>query len=316
MKENKTLNVKKTDYDRKITEIEKKLTSHNHDKYITTPEFNTFAASVFNARLALANLVTKTDFDHKLSYLDSKIAANKTKNEFIENEKSYFIGKSHFEEDGTQNYLVFQPLNKYIKVTANTDYISSWKFKALSAETITPPATSDNSLTSALSYYGAKKTVKFTGSCLKEPNIWYTHGTIAKTYIVYELGGCSPRRDDPTLKNCLFGAVTLTKNADINKSGYFGYGIGFDRRTSFFFPRGGFGQNILISGTDMSSSAHIDNRKKDIFVLGKSATQGLEHTLTAEKMYLINFAVAKIKFCLWLHYNRTNSYIFVNGTEL
>ena len=131
MKENKTLNVKKTDYDRKITEIEKKLTSHNHDKYITTPEFNTFAASGFNARLARANLVTKTDFDHKLSSLDSKIAANKTKNESIENElekvktfdSSYFIGKSHFEEDGTQSYLVFQPLNKYIKVKANTDYI-------------------------------------------------------------------------------------------------------------------------------------------------------------------------------------------------
>ena len=66
----------------------------------------------------------------------------------------------------------------------------------------------------------------------------------------------------------------------------------------------------------MSSSAHIDNRKKDIFVLGKRATQGLEHTLTAEKMYLINFTVTKIKFCLWLHYNRANSYIFVNGTEL
>ena len=217
--------------------------------------------------------MAKIFFDNTVSTLDTKIEGNKSLGALFQRthkglespDLGYLKVKNCFEEDGTQNYLVFQPLNKYIKVTANTDYISSWKFKALSAETITPPATSDNSLTSALSYYGAKKTVKFTGSCLKEPNIWYTHGTIAKTYIVYELGGCSPRRDDPTLKNCLFGAVTLTKNADINKSGYFGYGIGFDRRTSFFFPRGGFGQNILISGTDMSSSAHIDNRKKDIF---------------------------------------------------
>ena len=54
--------VKKTDYNTKITEIEKKLTDHNHDKYITTPEFNTLAADVFNARLAEANLITKTDF--------------------------------------------------------------------------------------------------------------------------------------------------------------------------------------------------------------------------------------------------------------
>ena len=55
--------VKKTDYDTKINELEKKLTDHNHDKYITTPEFNTLAASVFNARLSQANLITKTDFD-------------------------------------------------------------------------------------------------------------------------------------------------------------------------------------------------------------------------------------------------------------
>ena len=71
--------VKKTDYDTKITEIEKKITDHNHDKYITTPEFNTLAASVFNARLAQANLVTKTDFVNSVSSLDSKTAANKTK---------------------------------------------------------------------------------------------------------------------------------------------------------------------------------------------------------------------------------------------
>ena len=67
---------------------------------------------------------------------------------------------------------------------------------------------------------------------------------------------------------------------------------------------------------DMSSSAHIDNKKKDILVLGKGPTQGLEHTLTAEKMYSINFTVTKRKFCLSLHYNGANSYLFVNGTEI
>ena len=71
--ENKMLDVsslvEKTDYNTKITEIEKKLTNHNHDKYITTPEFNTLAADVFNARLARANLVTKTDFDNSAQVL-------------------------------------------------------------------------------------------------------------------------------------------------------------------------------------------------------------------------------------------------------
>ena len=113
----------------KKTEIENKLNNHNHDKYITTPEFNTLAADVFNARLSQANLVTKTDFDAKLSSLNRKITQNKSKHLLVENElnklktfdSSYFIGKSHFEEDGTQNYLVFQPLNKYFKVIANTD---------------------------------------------------------------------------------------------------------------------------------------------------------------------------------------------------
>ena len=147
--------VKKTDYNTKVTETENKLNNHNHDKYITTLEFNTLAADVFNARLKQANLLVKIFFDNIVSSLDSKIAANKTKNESIENElkklkifdSSYFVGKSHFEEDGTQNCLVFQPINRYFKLIANTLYISSWKSKGLCTETIKLPSTSDNILT-------------------------------------------------------------------------------------------------------------------------------------------------------------------------
>ena len=65
----------------------------------------------------------------------------------------------------------------------------------------------------------------------------------------------------------------------------------------------------------MSSSAHIDNKKIDLLVLGKGPTQGLEHTLTAEKMYTIIFTVINKKFCLSLHYNGAISYLFVNETE-
>ena len=127
----------------------------------------------------------------------------------------------------------------------------------------------------------------------------------------------SSNDSDPTLKNCLFGAVTLTKNADIDKYGYSGYGIGFDRRGSFSFPGGGFGQNVIIFGVDMSSSVHVDNKKKDILTLGKGPTQGLgEHSLTAEKMYSVNFTDNGDKYCLSLHYNGANSYLFVNGTEI
>ena len=112
-----------------VTETEMKLTDHNHDKYITTPEFNTLAADVFDARLAQANLVTKTDFDAKLSSLNRKITANKSKHLLVKNElkklktfgSSYFRGKSHFEGDGSQNYLVFQAMYRYYKIINGAD---------------------------------------------------------------------------------------------------------------------------------------------------------------------------------------------------
>ena len=65
----------------------------------------------------------------------------------------------------------------------------------------------------------------------------------------------------------------------------------------------------------MSSSTKTDNRKKDILIIGKGSTQGLKHTLSAEKMYSINFTENNKKFCLSLHYNEANSYLFVNGRE-
>ena len=90
--------------------------------------------------------MAKTYFDNTVSSLTDKIAANKTKNVSIENELkklktldlSYFLGRSHFEEDGAQNYLVFQPTDKYFKIITNTKYISSWQSKGLSDETIKP----------------------------------------------------------------------------------------------------------------------------------------------------------------------------------
>ena len=150
-----------------------------------------------------------------------------------------------------------------------------------------------------IDYYGSKVRVKFNKGCLKQSNnLTYDYGSRVNIYIVYELGASSSNDSDPTLKNCLFGAVTLTKNTDIEKYEYSGFGIGFDRRSSFTFPGGGFGQNVLILEVDMTSSAHIDNKKKDIVVLGKGPTQELERTLTAEKIYVINFTFTKKKFCL------------------
>ena len=79
-------------------------------------------------------------------------------------------------------------------------------------------------------YYGSRVKVEFTRSYLKQSKISYTHGKVVNIYIIYELGPSSSHNNDPTLKNCLFGAVSLTENIDIDKYGYFGYGIRFDRR--------------------------------------------------------------------------------------
>ena len=102
---------------------------------------------------------------------------------------SYFISKSHFEEDGVQTYLVFQPLNKYFKAitSANTKYISSWQSKGLPDETIKSLATSDNSLNPKVSYYSTKTRLEFRGSCLKQDESAFNHGKIVNIYIVYEL---------------------------------------------------------------------------------------------------------------------------------
>ena len=309
--ENKTASitglVKKTDYNTKITDIENILNNHNHDKYVATSEFNTLAANVFNARLAQANLITKTEFGAKLSSLNRKITANKTKHFLNDNDLSYYRGKQYFDEgSGKQNYLVFLPMGKYFKlnsVVSVIDRVLSWQSKGLSNKSIKPPTTSDNSATPELNYYGTKIKIKFTRRCLKQSDHIFTHKKLVNIYIVYELAAFNSHDSDATIKNCLFGAVTLMKNADIEKYKYSGYGIGFDRSSSFSFPSGGFGQNVLIFGADMGTSIHIDNKKKDILVFGRGPTQRLESTLTAEKMYSINFTVTKKKFCLSLHYN-------------
>ena len=129
----------------------------------------------------------------------------------------YFIGKSCFEEDGAQNYLVFQPIKRYFKI--NGKYILSWQSKGLSNETIKPYATSDNSLTPLVEYYGTRVRVQFDKNCLKQAKkLEYTYGQRVKVYTFYELGVSGSNDSNPTLKNCLFGAVTLTKKMQVLKN--------------------------------------------------------------------------------------------------
>ena len=176
--------VKKTDYDTKICEIEKKFSDHNHDKYFTSPEFNNLAAEIFTARLAQADLVTKIDFDIKLQDISKRITSNKTKHLIIENElkklktfdSSCFRGKNYFDGDSTHNYLVFQPVSKYFQKIGSTGNIAEWESKELSNEKISSTATSNNNkYATSLIYRNARLRVKFNGDFLRKDKVTYNY---------------------------------------------------------------------------------------------------------------------------------------------
>ena len=121
-------------------------------------------------------------------------------------------------------------------------------------------------------------------------------------FTAYELDTWS--RDlntDFTLKDCLFGAVKLTKNADVDKYKYSSYGVRFDSQSAFSLSNSSIRKNVLNFRADMSSSVHIDNKGKYILSLAEGPIQGLDDTiLTAKAKYLINFTQSNRKFCLTL----------------
>ena len=130
----------------------------------------------------------------------------------------------------------------------------------------------------------------FYGHCLIKNNISIPKKVI-NPYISYTLGPqLRNLNTDFTLGNCLFESVKLTKNADLDKYKYTGYGIGFDSHSEFSLPDGNYGKNVIFFGADMSSSMHVHNKGKDVLILGEGPTQRLDATtLTAETKYPINF---------------------------
>ena len=157
--------------------------------------------------------------------------------------------------------------------------------------------------------------MNFNGHCLIKNNI-FTAKRVINLYISYTLGSQLRNLNTYfTLGNCCFGSVKLTKNADLDKYKCTGYGIGFDSRSQFLFTDGSYGKNVIIFGADMSSSVHVDNKRKDILVLGEGPTQGLDATtLTTEAKYPIKITQSGKRF-VSLHYNGSNSFLFVNATK-
>ena len=140
------------------------------------------AADVFNARLAAQTYLTrKPEFDFKLKGISDRVTKNNTKHLLVENElkklqkldAAYFRGKSHFEEDGTQNYLVFQPIYRYFRRiigVGSSNYIYFWKSIGLSDERLNSNTASNYKTTPELSY-GTKIRVEFNGSYLKQDKV-------------------------------------------------------------------------------------------------------------------------------------------------
>ena len=123
-------------------------------------------------------------------------------------DSSYFRSKGHFENDGTQNYLVLQTPYRYFKRCSNTNnQILSWKSKGLYDESIKRPSATNKILNLLLDYVGTKTRVEFKGSCLKQDKIPFDHGKIVNSYIVYEINRNFKIDSYPTLENFLLGAV-------------------------------------------------------------------------------------------------------------
>ena len=126
---------------------------------------------------------------------------------------------------------------------------------------IKPPSALNNIVDPSVDYLGTKTRVKLSGSCSKQDKITFGHKTIVNVYVC-DINNF-PISSYPTLENCcLFGAVSLTKNINnIGEYKYFGYGIGFDRKGTLSIGNA-FGRNCIIFAVNMSSSVHVDNKKR------------------------------------------------------
>ena len=159
---------------------------------------------------------------------------------------------------------------------------------------------------------------KGKGALIQDDNDIIAGEPIVNIYMVYKT---SPKTINSNFvsKNCLFGAIKITNttNSDTDKWQYSGYRIGFDSKREFTHPGGGDGRNVIIFGVDLSSSRHATNKTQSVLVLGHSLIQKInDTTIYAEKMYLPNFTINNKTFCLSLHYNGDNNYLFVHSKEV
>ena len=159
---------------------------------------------------------------------------------------------------------------------------------------------------------------KGKGTLVQNDNDIIAGRPVVNIYIVYKT---SPKtiNSDFDFKNCLFGATRIANatNADTDKWQYSGHGIEFDSTGSFTHPDDGKdAKNVVVFEVDMSNSRHATNKTQSVLILGHGLTQKINTTISAERIYSPNFTVDSKIFCLRLHYNGDNSYLFVNSNEV
>ena len=189
-------------------------------------------------------------------------------------------------------------VNLCFKKISSTEHVSKWKSKGLSDESIRSLSISDGSLALSLNYINVRPRVKVDGKCLRQDKVTFVHKNIVNIYIIYEINLWNYfYSDDPTLPK--LWCVKFVKNADVDKYKYSGYGIGFDVHRTF--------SNAWwwIWRKRYNSSSHVYNKKKGVFILGKSPSQGdiKRYHINCRKKVFHNFSEHGKKYFLSLIYN-------------
>ena len=160
--------------------------------------------------------------------------------------------------------------------------------------------------------------VSLSGNHFQQNNVIIpNNNNVINIYCVYKIDPIASTRDDTfIIQNALFGSVEITKNADTSKYNYKGYGICFDEGGMFSMGNINNIRNVIIFGVHENSVIHSNNKTNNIYIMGDGFVQGIaDTTLYAEKIYSQNFTQPSKKFVLSLHYNRDDSYLFVNDRQ-
>ena len=308
--------VEKTDFNTKVTEIESKIPGISN--LVKKTDFNTKVTEIKGKIYDVSNLVKNADFDKHL-LVENELKKLEKFDSACYRSKKYFDGN-----DGTQNSLVFQVGEKYFKNNfgSSSSKIEIWKSKGLSSQSLNLSGAvgtaNDIKMSKPIRPAYVIFNHKESFSEQKKENI-IKRGSIVNIYIVYSLSQKTINSDN-VLKNCVFGAIKVTKpgdTTDTDKYIYSGYGFGFDSSGQFSHPQGGMARNIMIFGVDLSNSVHAANKTQNILILGHGLTQKVNNTtIYAEKIYSPNFSAENKIFCLSLHYHGDDSYLVVNGKEV